>query len=245
YRDEERLFAEFSAHVSPQVASWLLSKGASYGHPRFVDAAILMADIRSFTEKCAKMNPTQIAGELSSYLDSVVEVIHRYGGFVDKFIGDAVLAVWGVTPDEENLAVRALRCARDMVITAASLNFGGEPILIGVGLERGRVFLGNVGGDGKRQFTVLGPAVNMSARFESESKAVGESVVAGQAFYDSLPTCEQIGLRCYKDRQIKGVGLQSVFGCSPRRCQDSEIGTAGGTHELELRNKSEKNQGTS
>jgi class 3 adenylate cyclase len=228
YRDEERLFAEFSAHVSPQIASWLLSKGASYGQPRFVDAVILMADIRSFTEKCTKMNPTQIARELSSYLDSVVEVIHRHGGFVDKFIGDAVLAVWGVTSEEENLAVRALRCAQDMVITAASLTFGGEPIAIGVGLERGRVFLGNVGGDGKRQFTVLGPAVNMASRLESECKAIGQSVVAGQALYESLPSSEQTGLRCYKGLQIKGVGKQSVFACSPESAEHSENAAVGG-----------------
>jgi class 3 adenylate cyclase len=228
YRDEERLFAEFSAHVSPQVASWLLSNGASYGQPHFVDAVILMADIRSFTEKCAAMNPKQIARELSSYLDSVVAVIHRHGGFVDKFIGDGVLAVWGVTPEEENLAVRAIRCARDMVIAAGELAFAGQPISIGVGLERGRVFLGNVGGDGKRQFTVLGPAVNLASRFESESKAIAESVVVGQAFYDSLPICEQHGFRCYKDRQIKGAGMQSVFACSPQRAEDSESMASGG-----------------
>jgi class 3 adenylate cyclase len=228
YRDEERLFAEFSAHVSPQVASSLLSNGASYGQPRFVDAVILMADIRSFTEKCATMNPKQISRELSSYLDSVVEVIHRHGGFVDKFIGDGVLAVWGVTPEEDNLAVRAIRCARDMAITAGSLTFGRQPISIGVGLERGRVFLGNVGGDGKRQFTVLGAAVNIASRLESESKAIRETVVAGRAFYDSLPASEQTSFRCYEDRQIKGVGLQSVFACSPERAGHSENVAVGG-----------------
>lgn len=228
YRDEERLFAEFGAHVSPQVASWLLSMGDSYGKPRFVDAVILMADIRSFTEKCLRIDPKQIGADLSFYLDAVVDVIHRHGGFVDKFIGDAVLAVWGVTPDEGNLAVKALACARDMVEIAAGLRFAGEPIEIGVGLARGRVFLGNVGGDGKRQFTVLGPAVNLASRFESECKLLGARIVAGEDFYEALPAMERKSLRRQEGRSIKSVGLQAVYSWSRAPVQRHSVSTAGG-----------------
>jgi len=228
YRDEERLFAEFGAHVSPQVASWLLSMGDSYGKPRFVDAVILMADIRSFTEKCLRINPKQIAADLSSYLDAVVDVIHRHGGFVDKFIGDSVLAVWGVTPDEGNLAVKALACARDMVGIAGELRFAGEPIEIGVGLALGRVFLGNVGGDGKRQFTVLGPAVNLASRFESECKPLGARIVAGEDFFEALPAVEKKSLRRQEGRSIKGVGLQVVYSWSGAPAQRHSVLRAGG-----------------
>lgn len=228
YRDEERLFAEFSAHVSPQVASWLLSMGDSYGKPRFVDAVILMADIRSFTEKCLRINPKQIGADLSSYLDAVVDVIHRHGGFVDKFIGDAVLAVWGVTLEEENLAAKALACAREMVGAAGRLGFAGEPIEIGVGLTRGRVFVGNVGGGGKRQFTVLGPAVNLASRLESECKPLGVKVVAGQDFYDALPSTEQSSLERQEGRSIKGVGLETVYSWSGISVQQGKVSTAGG-----------------
>lgn len=229
YADEERLFSEFSAHVSPQVASWLLSMGDSYGKPRFVDAVILMADIRSFTEKCLRIDPKQIGAELSCYLDAVVDEIHRHGGFVDKFIGDAVLAVWGVTPDEENLALKALACARGMVEIAAGFRFAGEPIEIGVGLARGKVFLGNVGGDGKRQFTVLGPAVNMASRFESECKPLGVRIVAGEDFFEALPVVEKKTLQRREGRSIKGVGLQTVYSWSSSPVQQRSVRTAGGT----------------
>ena len=227
YRDEERLFAEFSAHVSPQVASWLLSKGSSYGDPRFVDAVVLMADVRSFTEKCSRMEPKDIATDLSSYLDTIVEVIHRFDGFVDKFIGDAVLAVWGVTPSDEDLTSKALACARQMVETAASLRFAGEPIEIGVGLERGRVFLGNVGGDGKRQFTVLGTAVNLASRFQSECKSLGSSVVIGPTAYDTLPHGARTDLRRHDQRPIKGAGLLTLYSCVTRAQGHSRIQTGG------------------
>jgi len=228
YRDEERLFAEFSAHVSPQVASWLLSQGASYGDPRFVDAVILMADVRSFTERCARMEPKQIAAELSSYLDAVVDVIHRHGGFVDKFIGDAVLAVWGITPQDENSAPKALACAREMVEVAASLRFANEPIEIGVGLNRGQVFAGNVGGEGKRQFTVLGSAVNLASRFESECKVLGAKIVAGQEFYDALPTTEQTNLQRHDSRSIRGAGQLTIYSWSGDPARRRKILVAGG-----------------
>ncbi len=215
YRDEERLFAEFSAHVSPQVASWLLSKGSSYGDPRFIDATILMADVRSFTEKSSRMEPKDIASDLSSYLDAIVHVIHRFDGFVDKFIGDAVLAVWGVVPSEVNLTAQAFECARQMAQTAATLRFGHDPIEIGVGLERGRVFVGNVGGEGKRQFTVLGTPVNLTSRFQSECKALESSIVVGPGAYEALPENVRSQLRRHEQRPIKGIGLLTLYSWAP------------------------------
>ncbi len=229
YRDEERLFAEFSAHVSPQVASWLLSKGTSYGDPRFIDAVILMADVRSFTEKCSHMEPKDIAVDLSSYLDAIVEVIHRFDGFVDKFIGDAVLAVWGVTPTNEELTGRAFACARQMVETAASLRFAGEPIEIGVGIERGPVFIGNVGGNGKRQFTVLGTSVNLASRFQSECKSLGSSIVLGQSAHDALPESARNQLRRHDGRPIKGAGLLTLYSWRADGQNHSGIQTEGRT----------------
>lgn len=211
YRNEERLFSEFSAHVAPEVASRLLATGNRYGDPRFVEAVILIADIRSFTEKCARLDPQQIAVDLSHYLDGMVEVIHRYGGLVDKFIGDAVLAVWGVIPHDGNLAVKALGCAGEMVSHASASRFAGEPIRIGVGLTQGRVFSGNVGGKGKRQFTVLGSPVNLAARLESETALLGEKIVADQGFYNGLPETYRQHVRCHEGRSIKGFEKMSVY----------------------------------
>lgn len=236
YRDEERLFSEFSAHVSPQIASWLLSKGSSYGDPRFVDAVILMADVRSFTEKCARLGPNDIASDLSLYLDAVVDVIHRFDGFVDKFIGDAVLAVWGVTPADEvlGLALKAFECAREMVQTAASLRFGGEPIEIGIGLDQGRIFVGNVGGRGKRQFTVLGMPVNLASRFQSECKALQSNIVLGQTAYDALPDAIRAHLRRHEGRSIRGAGILSVYSWAADKGRSQ---TKGGPDELDISNQ--------
>lgn len=211
YRVEERLFAAFSAHLAPEITDRLLRSGDAYGEPKYVDAAILMADVRSFTEKCVGMEPAEIARDLGAYLDAMVAIVHEHHGFVDKFVGDAVLAVWGITPAQCEPTAGALACARAMVLTAAGLKFGADPIRIGVGLNFGPVFVGNIGGPGKRQFTVLGSPVNMAQRYESETKVLGVDIVAGEAFYEALPEEEQRAWIPFT-RPIKGAGPQVIYG---------------------------------
>ena len=211
YRNEQMLFTEFRAHVSPAVANRLLATGRSYGEPRYIDSVILLSDIRSFTELSASMPPEQVGAELGPYVDATVEIIHRYDGLVDKFIGDAVLAIWGYAETGTDLAAQALACAKDLVLMAESLTFGGKPIAIGIGLNAGRVFIGNIGGNGKRQFTVLGTPVNLTARYEALTKELGAPVTVGQAFHDRLPEVIQAQLVAHPNVPVKGVAEQTVY----------------------------------
>lgn len=217
FKNEERLFGEFGAHVSPALASRLLAQGKSYGDARFEDVTLLYTDIRSFTDKSSKMMPEQIGIELSLYLSEMVAILFRHGAFVDKFIGDAILAVWGIMPDDGNLASKALDCAIEMTEHVARLRFGGDPIRIGVGLSAGRVFVGNVGSDQKRQFTVLGSPVNLSARLEGETKKLAAPIAIGSHFYEQLPAERRSQLAKHPNREIKGLGDQTIYSWSPDR----------------------------
>jgi len=161
------------------------------------------------------MTPDEIADQISPYLDAVVDIVHDHGGMVDKFIGDAVMAVWGFAPSDSEPTQEALDCARAMVTNAARHSFGGQAINIGVGLNAGRVFIGNVGGEGKRQFTVLGTPVNLAARFESESKTLCAPVVVGQDFFDRLPTEARSALTAHPDRPIKGANNMTLYTLDP------------------------------
>jgi class 3 adenylate cyclase len=218
FRVEELLFTEFRAHLSPEIMDRLLSRGEDYGKPRYIDAIILFSDIRCFTERSAGMTPEEIALQLSPYLDSIVDTIHDHEGLVDKFVGDAVMAIWGFAPGADSLAIQALDCARAMVEQARSMTFGGQPIAIGVGLNAGRVFIGNVGGDGKRQFTVLGSPVNLAARYESETKTLGVPIVVGQDFYERLPGERQRCLTAHAGRELKGAEPQTLYTYNPAVC---------------------------
>ena len=211
FRNEHLLFSEFSAHLSPAITQRLLATGLAYGEPRYIDAIILFADIRSFTEQSAGMIPREIAQQLSTYFDATVSVIHQHEGLVDKFIGDSVMAVWGFVPSEEDPVQLAFACAKAMIHTVRQMTFGDKPIAIGIGLNAGQVFAGNVGGEGKRQFTVLGTPVNLAARFEGETKALGTSLVIGKAFYDRLPPDIQEQLVSHENFPIKGAELQTLY----------------------------------
>lgn len=215
YRREELLFSEFKAHASDAMVDSLLATGVDYGSPRFIeDAVILVSDIRDFTARSATMSPKEIAEQLSSYLSEIVDTIHRHGGLVDKFVGDAVMAVWGYTPSNRK-AEDAFECAIEMVHVAASMQFGGQPILIGVGLNTGEVFSGNVGNESKKQFTVLGMPVNLAARFESKAKDLKSPLVMGSAFYNALPTEIQGLFTAHPEQDIKGDDPQTLYTFAP------------------------------
>lgn len=215
YRREELLFSEFKAHASEEMINSLLATGVDYGSPRFIeDAVILYSDIRDFTARSASLTPDEIAAQLSPYLSEVVDVIHRCGGLVDKFVGDAVMAVWGYTASERK-ALDAFRCAEEMIRVASGMQFGGHPIRIGVGLNTGKVFSGNVGNQGKKQFTVLGTPVNLAARFESKAKDFGTPVVMGQALRDALPAELHHLFTAYAGQEIKGDSLQTLYTFDP------------------------------
>jgi class 3 adenylate cyclase len=126
------------------------------------------------------------------------------------------MAVWGFVPAPvEELALSAYRCAQAMVVAAGARTFAGAPMSIGVGLNAGEVFMGNVGGRGKRQFTVLGSPVNMAARYESASKILGAPLAVGGSLAKSLPQAERDELSAHASVPIKGAPAQTVYTWAP------------------------------
>ncbi|BDI31495.1 hypothetical protein CCAX7_35460 [Capsulimonas corticalis] len=211
YKKEDLLFAEFRSHVSQPVLNRLMATGLRYGEPRYIDAIVLFSDIRSFTDLSGELDPADVASQLSRYLDTMVGIIHDHEGMVDKFVGDAVMAIWGYAPADGEPASLALNCAKSMVAAAQALSFGGKPISIGVGLNAGRVFIGNVGGDGKRQFTVLGAPVNLASRFETQCKKLGATITVGEEFYGRLTGSEQSDLERHQSVEIAGAPQQTLY----------------------------------
>ena len=115
YAVEQLLFTEFRAHVAQPVLQDRLARGEDYGRPRTIEGVVLFTDIREFSSRAAHLDPSQLASELGAYLEHAVDVIHRHGGMVDKFIGDAVMAVWGwPTGGLTNSVESALRCACEL-----------------------------------------------------------------------------------------------------------------------------------
>jgi adenylate cyclase len=179
---EEREFIKstFGSYVSPQLVRKVLEerKGALEGQRRQV--AVLFCDIRGFTSLSEKLPSDEVVRVLNGWLERATGVVVRRGGRVDKFIGDAVMAVWGSIEDDPDGAGHALAAAVELQqeIGLYNASRAGAPLTVGVGVNCGDAVAGSIGSARKLEFTVIGDTVNIASRFEGLCKLYGASVVA-------------------------------------------------------------------
>jgi adenylate cyclase len=169
-RREALVRSNFERYFAPQLAERIADSAEATklgGDKRPV--AVLFSDIRGFTPLSESMNPDEIATLLTEYFTEMVECVFRHGGMLDKFIGDAVMAQWGAPLGNPDDADRALKAAIDMMVALGELNTRwaaqGRPTLeIGIGLNYGEAFAGNIGSERRLEFTVIGDTVNTASR---------------------------------------------------------------------------------
>jgi adenylate cyclase len=156
-------------------------------------ATVLFSDIRNFTATSEKMQPEEVVGFLNDYLQRMVDIVFEEGGIVDKFVGDAVMAIFGapiVKPDDAQRAVRAairmLEEVENFNKDQAAKPGGGVKIQIGIGLHTGPLIAGNIGSDKKMEYTVIGDTVNVASRTESLNKELKTELLITQECYDAI-----------------------------------------------------------
>jgi adenylate cyclase len=162
-------------------------------HPNLVhlggenrDITILFSDIRSFSTISESMTPEQVVAMLNKYLGEMARIVYKYGGTIDKYIGDAVMAFWGAPLPHEDQTEKAVRCAVEMqkVVEANRTKWTDNEnieLRIGVGLNRGGVIVGNIGSSKKMDFTIIGDAVNLASRLEGLTKQYKSKVVVSES----------------------------------------------------------------
>ena len=171
---------------------------------------ILFSDLRDFTSLSETTDQAELIALLNEYLAAMVECIHEEGGTLHKFIGDAVMAVWGDLASDGvgNDAARAARAAQTMHRRLAELNRGwstaGRPELrMGIGLNHGVVLVGNIGSPRRMEFTVIGDAVNLASRLESLTKELKAGTLVGEAL-EPLLRGEEFSLIPRGEVPVKG-----------------------------------------
>jgi adenylate cyclase len=184
-RRESTVRSNFERYFAPNVAAEIAQQGEAIrtgGERR--PATVLFSDIRDFTAIAEGMGPDVIAQFLSEYFTEMVEVIFEHGGTLDKFIGDAIMALWGAPIAHTDDPDRALRAALAMQRSITRLNErwasqGRPEIGVGIGINHGEVFAGNIGSHRRLEYTVLGDPVNVAARLCAEA-GPGEVLVSEQ-----------------------------------------------------------------
>ena len=186
-REKARLRATFSQYVAGPVVDKILADPAraKLGGER-KDLTVLFSDIRGFSLFSEGMAPEQLAAFLGEYLTPMTELVLDSGGTLDKYIGDAVMAIWGAPVDVPDHAERACAVALRMQEVLVGLNATwaktGKPVVaIGIGINTGAMAVGNMGSAARFDYTVLGDQVNLGSRLEALTKEYGIAILVGEA----------------------------------------------------------------
>jgi len=177
--------------VSREVADELLSKGIELGGEER-DVTVLFSDIRDFTSLCERREPNEILDLLNRYLTHMSTAIEEHGGVVDKYIGDAIMALFGAPVFHPESPQKAVSCALDMLsdlrlLNEALVKDGLQPLVIGIGINTGKVVAGNMGSANRLNYTVIGDGVNLASRLEGLTKQYGVEIIVSQATRDLCP----------------------------------------------------------
>ena len=154
-------------------------------------ASVLFADIRGFTSMSEKMLPEEVSNILNEYFTEIEPIITKYNGVINKFIGDAVMAIFGDPINDEMHPMNAVLCANDMLKRVRKLrnkwmDENKPEIEIGVGINTGEVFVGNIGSETRLEYTVIGDTVNIASRIESYNKVYKTNFLIGSTTYNSV-----------------------------------------------------------
>lgn len=211
-RERRRLREVFGKIVSPAVARHLLAgERGGLAASRRRRVAVLFTDIRGFTAWTESTEPEALVAALNAYFSAQVAIVHTHGGVVDKFIGDGLMAVFGLD-EVEGAEARAVAAARQILEAMPAVRAAvGRELRIGIGVHVGEAISGAIGSPDRAEFTVVGDAVNTASRVESLTAELGAELLITEAVWEGMGRPEgwiSLGLRPIRGR-LQGVSLRA------------------------------------
>jgi adenylate cyclase len=188
---EKRIKSTMARYMDPSLADRLLAEGEEILGGQAAIATVLFCDIRSFTTLTEELGAQGTVRLLNEYFTLMVDCIQRESGMLDKFIGDAIMATFGIPLPHDDDEDRAVKAAVAMMRELASWNRrrvenGLKPVDIGIGLNTDTVVSGNIGSPKRMDFTVIGDGVNLASRLESACKQYGAHILVSENTYRRL-----------------------------------------------------------
>ena len=217
-KEKERVQHIFNKYMSPDVANAILSQesGDQLGGKE-VQVAVLFTDLRNYTGLSEQLSPKELVSLLNEYFSLVVKHVHHHHGVLDKFIGDAAMAVFGLGTDK-NAALSAITCAQDirksLKVFNNKLEAEGRPTIgNGIGIHYGTVVAGNIGASERLEYTIIGDTVNVASRLESLTKQLDCPIVFSSSVLKQLPAKTQNIISALGEQQLKGKSeVLAVYG---------------------------------
>ncbi len=221
--------AAFSRFVPHEFLGYLKKEkiiDVSLGDNAQKEMTVLFSDIRNFTTISEKLSPEENFTFINNYLKIMGPIVRENGGFIDKYIGDAIMALFPHADDAVNTAVAMLRqipnCGHGEYLNEGALH-------IGIGLNTGHLMLGTIGEANRMEGTVISDAVNLASRIEGLSKEYGATLLISQTTMNRLKHPEQFRYRCIGHIKVKGksdrVTVYEIFDCDPESLATAKLET--------------------
>jgi adenylate cyclase len=179
----------FSRYVSKQVVDKIADSEEITLHGEKREVSILFSDIRGFTIMAEQLGPTEVVATLNAYFSCMIDVIYKYEGTLDKFMGDGIMCIFGAPIEQPDHAFRATRTA--LAMKKALIEFNKRQAMeekftleVGIGINTGDAVVGNVGSEKRLEYTAIGNNVNLAARLQSI--ATGGQILVSESTYNAL-----------------------------------------------------------
>jgi adenylate cyclase len=190
----------FGQHVSPAVVNRLLAQKAGMeSEVRFV--CLMFLDIRNFTTFSETRTPAEVVNYLNTLFEFMIDDINRHNGIINKFLGDGFMAVFGAPLSDGQECRNAVAAAIEIIAKVEELSASGRipPTRIGIGLHAGEAVTGNVGSPQRKEYTIIGDAVNLASRIEQLNKQFNSQLLVSESVWDNLA-----------ERTIEAVALDPI-----------------------------------
>ena len=188
--EKRHITATFKRYVAPEIVNEILMDPSALElGGKMTDIAVLFVDVRGFTTMSERLSPKQVVEILNRYLTLIADCILKNGGTLDKFVGDAAMAIWGAPLPQEDYVMHAVKAAADMVAGSQALakelmEQFGQSVAFGIGVHVGDAVVGNIGSPQRMDYTAIGDTVNTSARLEAN--APGGTIYISREVADRL-----------------------------------------------------------
>lgn len=242
-QERDKVKSMFSKFHGSSVTEDLLKGNLQLGGSKKT-VTVFFSDIRDFTKFSEGHTPEEVVAMLNEYFHIMVKIINAHGGVVDKFIGDAIMAVWGAPNTGPRDSQNAVRACVEMRRALAELNAlrrgrGQVAIKIGMGLHRGEAISGTIGSDERMEYTVIGDTVNQASRIEASTKAFGTDLLLSDALAEAVRG--DFMLEVAGKVEVKGkseaLSLFKVRGYYDERHAANEVRTEYSDYEAEASEK--------
>ena len=216
-RQAREIHSMFASYVSPRIVQELMkspSKATLGGQRK--ELTMLFADLVGFTTFSEHRPAEDVVDQLNEYLSAMTDVIFRWNGTLDKFVGDEIVVFWGAPLDQPDHAELAVQCAWEMQVRLTALqsrwNMEGKPILRnGIGINTGVALVGNIGAEGKKMdYTMIGDHVNLAARFQGLTRTLGHSILMTEFTASKLTSWLDRGKPGVPRRGVDNIQLRKL-----------------------------------